>query len=110
MTQDLTAEVGAATSGRDPLVGRRVLVVGINYAPETTGIAPYTTGMAEHLAALGAKVTVVTGMPHYPQWQRAPRVRARRASARSTRTASGCCAPGTTSRPARTRCAAACSR
>ena len=59
----------------DALVGARVLVVGINYAPETTGIAPYTTAVAEHLAALGAQVTAVTGMPHYPQWRVAPEYR-----------------------------------
>jgi colanic acid biosynthesis glycosyl transferase WcaI len=53
----------------DALVGARVLVVGVNYAPETTGIAPYTTAVAEHLAASGAQVTAVTGMPHYPQWR-----------------------------------------
>jgi colanic acid biosynthesis glycosyl transferase WcaI len=53
----------------DPLTGARVLVLGVNYAPETTGIAPYTTAVAEHLAALGARVDVVTGMPHYPQWR-----------------------------------------
>jgi colanic acid biosynthesis glycosyl transferase WcaI len=59
----------------DALVGARVLVVGVNYAPETTGIAPYTTAVAEHLAALGARVTAVTGMPHYPQWRVAPEYR-----------------------------------
>lgn len=46
----------------------RVLVVGINYAPETTGIAPYTAGMARALAA-EHDVTVVTAHPHYPQWR-----------------------------------------
>src|SRR4051812_50172102 len=56
----------------DSLVGARVLVVGVNYAPETTGVAPYTTAVAEHLASLGAEVTVVAGMPHYPQWRGAP--------------------------------------
>jgi colanic acid biosynthesis glycosyl transferase WcaI len=59
----------------DALVGARVLVVGVNYAPETTGIAPYTTAVAEHLVALGARVTAVTGMPHYPQWRVAPEYR-----------------------------------
>lgn len=49
--------------------GRRLLLIGINYAPEETGIAPYTTEMAEHLAQTGWAVTVVTGMPHYPQWR-----------------------------------------
>jgi glycosyltransferase involved in cell wall biosynthesis len=45
------------------------VVVGLNYAPETTGIAPYTTGLARHLAACGHEVTVVTGHPHYPEWR-----------------------------------------
>ena len=47
----------------------RVLVIGINYAPEATGIAPYTAGLAEHLAARGHGVTVVAGLPSYPQWR-----------------------------------------
>ncbi|MBW3644000.1 MAG: glycosyltransferase [Actinobacteria bacterium] len=49
--------------------GRSVLFVGINYAPEETGIAPYTTDLAEHLAARGWQVTVLAGMPHYPRWR-----------------------------------------
>jgi glycosyltransferase involved in cell wall biosynthesis len=48
----------------------RILVFGINYSPEKTGIGPYTTGMAQHFAAAGHEVTVVTGLPHYPAWQR----------------------------------------
>ena len=27
----------------------RLRIIGINYAPESTGNAPYTTGLAEHL-------------------------------------------------------------
>jgi colanic acid biosynthesis glycosyl transferase WcaI len=46
----------------------RVLIVAINYAPELTGTAPYTTAMAEHLAKHN-EVTVVAGMPHYPNWR-----------------------------------------
>lgn len=46
-----------------------VLVIGINYAPESTGIAPYTRDFAEYLAAKGHSVTVITGFPHYPAWQ-----------------------------------------
>ena len=49
--------------------GHRALVVGINYAPEETGIGPYTSDLAEHLSAQGWAVTVLTGMPHYPEWQ-----------------------------------------
>jgi len=53
----------------DPdLRGRRVLVVGINYAPEHTGIAPYTTNACSYLAEQGAEVFVLTGLPHYPHW------------------------------------------
>jgi putative colanic acid biosynthesis glycosyltransferase WcaI len=51
-----------------PLAGKHALLVGINYAPEPTGIAPYTTGMAEHLAKHAGRVTMLTGMPHYPNW------------------------------------------
>ncbi|MHC9291425.1 glycosyltransferase family 4 protein [Mycobacterium sp. LTG2003] len=47
----------------------RITIIGINYAPEVTGIAPYTTGLAEGLAARGHDITVVTGLPHYPEWR-----------------------------------------
>src|SRR3954447_5330231 len=59
----------AATAGERKL---RVVVLGLNYAPETTGIAPYTTGFARHLAAEHHDVTVVAGHPHYPEWQLHP--------------------------------------
>ncbi|MEV6768623.1 glycosyltransferase family 4 protein [Nocardia sp. NPDC051030] len=48
-----------------------VVILGINYAPETTGIAPYTTGLARGLAARGHEVRVLTGVTHYPAWRRA---------------------------------------
>jgi colanic acid biosynthesis glycosyl transferase WcaI len=47
----------------------RILIAGINYAPEETGIAPYTTKVAEHLARAGYQVACLTGMPHYPSWR-----------------------------------------
>ncbi|WP_411721362.1 glycosyltransferase [Mycetocola sp.] len=47
----------------------RVTFIGLNYAPELTGIAPYTAGLAEGLAARGDEVYVITGFPHYPQWE-----------------------------------------
>ncbi len=47
----------------------RVMIVGINYRPELTGIGPYTAGLAEHLAARGDEVTVITGLPSYPGWR-----------------------------------------
>ena len=48
----------------------RILIFGINYAPEVAGIGPYTTGLAEHYASRGNQVSVVTGVPHYPNWTR----------------------------------------
>lgn len=51
------------------VTGKSILIVGINYYPETTGNAPYTTGLAEHLVREGFKVSVLTGMPYYPEWQ-----------------------------------------
>ncbi len=46
----------------------KILIIGVNYAPEISGIAPYTTAMAEGLVAQGHQVNVITGIPHYPQW------------------------------------------
>lgn len=57
----------------------RVMVLGLNYAPETTGIAPYTTALARHLASQGHDVTAVTGHPHYPEWRLHPNYLAPRA-------------------------------
>ena len=47
----------------------RILVIGINYSPETTGIAPYTSGLCEHLASQGHEVEVITAFPYYPEWR-----------------------------------------
>lgn len=47
----------------------RVTVVGINYAPEPTGIAVYTAGAVRGLDSEGFEVTAITGVPHYPQWK-----------------------------------------
>jgi glycosyltransferase involved in cell wall biosynthesis len=48
----------------------RVLLIGINYAPEESGNAPYNTGFAEHLAMRGHEVHFLAGVPHYPSWTR----------------------------------------
>ncbi|MFC0590020.1 WcaI family glycosyltransferase [Novosphingobium aquiterrae] len=50
----------------------RILVVGLNYAPEPVGIGPYSQGLAEALAAQGREVAVICGQPYYPRWQRYP--------------------------------------
>lgn len=50
----------------------RILIVGLNYAPEQVGIGPYTQGLAEAFAARGARVEALVGKPYYPQWRVAP--------------------------------------
>ena len=47
----------------------RILIQGINFSPELTGIGKYSGGMAEWLAARGHKVWVVTAPPYYPHWR-----------------------------------------
>ena len=53
----------------------RVAILGINYTPEPTGIAPYTRGLAAGLAQRGYEVTALTGYPHYPYWRPTDEVR-----------------------------------
>ncbi len=60
----------------------RIELLGLNYAPEPTGIAPYTTGIARFLADAGHDVRVVTGFPHYPSWKRSGPYRGRRVDER----------------------------
>jgi colanic acid biosynthesis glycosyl transferase WcaI len=50
----------------------RILFTAINYWPEPAGNAPYTTALAEHLVRAGHRVSVVTGVPHYPSWHVGP--------------------------------------
>jgi glycosyltransferase involved in cell wall biosynthesis len=49
-----------------------ILFTAINYWPEPAGNAPYTTALAEHLVRAGHRVSVVTGVPHYPSWHVSP--------------------------------------
>jgi colanic acid biosynthesis glycosyl transferase WcaI len=46
----------------------RILVVGINYAPDLIGVAKYNTELCEALVSFGHEVRVVTGPPYYPEW------------------------------------------
>jgi len=50
----------------------RIVVWGINYAPEFTGIAPHTVALCEFLHTEGHDVEMVTGFPYYPGWQKRP--------------------------------------
>ncbi len=46
----------------------RILLLGLNYAPELTGIGKYSGEMMEWLAARGHDVRVITTPPYYPAW------------------------------------------
>lgn len=48
---------------------KNILVLGINYAPELTGIGKYTGEFCEFMASEGYNVHVVTGHPYYPAWE-----------------------------------------
>jgi colanic acid biosynthesis glycosyl transferase WcaI len=55
--------------GRDKAIPMHILIQGINFSPELTGIGKYTGEMAEWLAGRGHEVRVVTAPPHYPVWR-----------------------------------------
>jgi len=59
------------TSGtcRDVARPLRLLVYGINFWPELTGVGKYTGEMCRWLAARGHEVHVVTAPPYYPAWR-----------------------------------------
>jgi colanic acid biosynthesis glycosyl transferase WcaI len=47
----------------------RILLYGINYSPELTGIGKYSGEMVEWLVQQDHEVRVVTAPPYYPEWK-----------------------------------------
>lgn len=47
----------------------RILIYGLNYSPELTGIGKYTGEMAAWLVQRGHEVRVVAAPPYYPAWR-----------------------------------------
>ena len=47
----------------------KILIYGLNYAPELTGVGKYTAEMAVLLAGRGHEVRVVCAPPYYPEWR-----------------------------------------
>ncbi len=47
----------------------RVLIVGLNYLPESTSIGPFTADLAEYLLTQGHEVEVITSFPNAPYWR-----------------------------------------
>jgi colanic acid biosynthesis glycosyl transferase WcaI len=67
---DLTrSDLQNPRSGSDTIQPLKVLILGLNYAPETTGISPYTSSFARGLRQRGFTVSVLTAHPHYPEWK-----------------------------------------
>jgi colanic acid biosynthesis glycosyl transferase WcaI len=50
-------------------VGMRLLIHGINYAPEMVGIGRYTGELGAWLRSRGHAVTVLAAPPYYPAWR-----------------------------------------
>jgi colanic acid biosynthesis glycosyl transferase WcaI len=50
----------------------KILIYGINFAPEPIGVGRYTGEMAEMLSSEGHEVRVVTALPYYPEWKVSP--------------------------------------
>jgi colanic acid biosynthesis glycosyl transferase WcaI len=53
----------------------RVIVWGINYAPEFTGIAPHSVALCEFLRGVGHEIEMVASFAYYPTWQKRPQDR-----------------------------------
>ena len=50
----------------------KILIVGLNFHPELTGIGKYTGELAAYLVGKGHQVRVITTPPYYPHWQVQP--------------------------------------
>jgi colanic acid biosynthesis glycosyl transferase WcaI len=48
----------------------RIVVWGINYAPERLGIGPCNVALCEYLASHGCDTTMLTSFPYYPAWKK----------------------------------------
>ena len=59
------------------MTARRILFIGLNYAPEPIGIGPYSAGLAEALVERGHTVEAIVGQPYYPEWKLFPRFKRR---------------------------------
>lgn len=47
-----------------------VIIWGINYAPELTGIAPFNSALCEFLIERGCNVEMVASFAYYPEWKK----------------------------------------
>jgi colanic acid biosynthesis glycosyl transferase WcaI len=50
----------------------RIILWGINYAPESIGIAPFNQELCAYLSERGHEVAAVTAFAYYPHWRKSP--------------------------------------
>ena len=50
-------------------MSKRILLLGLNFAPELVGIGKYTGDLADYLVQAGFDLRVVTAPPYYPEWK-----------------------------------------
>ena len=50
----------------------KIILWGINYAPESIGIAPFNQDLCDYLEGRGHQVSAVTSFPYYPHWRKVP--------------------------------------
>ena len=50
----------------------KILIYGINYSPELTGIGKYSGDMGAWFAQRGHETRVITAPPYYPEWEVQP--------------------------------------
>jgi colanic acid biosynthesis glycosyl transferase WcaI len=48
----------------------RIVIWGINYAPEKIGIGPCNVALCEYLAERGSEICMLTAFPYYPAWKK----------------------------------------
>ena len=65
----VAAPAWSRESGEASTSPMQVLLYGLNYEPELTGIGKYSGEMAHWLASQGHHVQVVTAPPYYPEWR-----------------------------------------
>jgi len=56
-------------------VAMNIVIIGLNFAPELTGVGKYTGEMASWFASRGHRVKVITTQPYYPHWKTPSRKR-----------------------------------
>lgn len=52
------------------LISMRILIHGLNFYPELTGVGKYSGEMAEYLQGQGHLLRVITSVPYYPEWKK----------------------------------------